>query len=47
MNNNIVNIDYNTNPIELNEIDFQANATYTLLSCRKSGKSFLIKNLVY
>lgn len=47
MNNNIVNIDYNTNPIELKDIEFQANSTYTLLSCRKSGKSYMIRNLVY
>ena len=46
MNNNII-IDYDTNPIELKDIEFQANSTYTLLSCRKSGKSFMIRNLIY
>ena len=44
MNNTI---DYDTNAIQLNDIEFQANATYTLLSCRKSGKSFMIRNLIY
>ena len=31
----------------LDDFDFKANATYTLLSARRSGKSFMIKNLVY
>ena len=44
MNNTI---DYDTNAIQLNDINFQENATYTLLSCRKSGKSYLVRNLIY
>ena len=32
---------------KLSEFEFQQHATYTLLSSRKSGKSYLVKNLVY
>jgi hypothetical protein len=31
----------------LDEYQFPANSTFTLLSARKSGKSYLIRNLVY
>lgn len=40
-------VDYQTTPIEISSIDFQENSTYTLLSSRKSGKSFMIRNLIY
>ena len=40
-----MNID--TTVHQLDEFEFQANSTYTLLSARKSGKSFLIRNLCY
>lgn len=51
MSNNKHNVEqntpYETTAIELSSIDFQENSTYTLLSSRKSGKSFMIRNLVY
>lgn len=36
-----------TNIHKLSEVDFVGDSTYTLLSARKSGKSFMIRNLVY
>jgi hypothetical protein len=44
MNNNI-NID--TKVHHLREFDFEEHSSFCLLSSRKSGKSFMIRNLVY
>ena len=44
-NDNIIDID--TTVHKLDDYDFKKNATYTLLSSRRSGKSFMIRNLVY
>lgn len=38
---------YDTTVNDLSKFDYADNATYTLISSRKSGKSFLIKNLIY
>jgi hypothetical protein len=45
MNN--IDIGINTTPIHLKDIDFEKDSSYCLLSSRKSGKSFMIRNLIY
>ena len=47
INDDNKNIKYDKTVYKLDDFDFKANATYTLLSARRSGKSFMIKNLVY
>ena len=44
-NDNIINIDTTVHPLD--EYEFKKDATYTMLSARRSGKSFMIRNLVY
>lgn len=41
------NYEYDTTVNSLNDLDFEEDAFYLLLSSRKSRKSFMIKNLAY
>jgi hypothetical protein len=41
------NIDIDTTVYKLKDIDFEQHSSFCLLSSRKSGKSFMIRNLVY
>ena len=44
-NDNIIDIDTTVHKLE--DYDFKKDATYTMLSARRSGKSFMIRNLIY